>query len=394
MAFGDVLQTKTASTGSAASVSVTFDSAVTAGNLILLFHSTGSDLSNPGTGMTEALVMDNAPDSDQVALYYRVVITADGATWSAACSPNDENALLGLEVEGPFAASPLDQTAVNSGNPVNAPGDADLTTGTTGTTAQADEFAAAIVGGRHSTQTIASLTNSFVDRGEVGSAAKFVGAGTKVLTATGTVETTWSFDNTPVDDYLSGIATFMKAGAAGTNLYLRDSTASGSNFGQIQVGGSAPSAATTTTGWTVDTVAATNYALLDYGVERLSTTFSGTAEPAGNPDNTLGDCFRSTNVMTGDFATGVWTITVPVIAVTGASGQDGRVRVRLWKSANATGTTPTEITAGAVVGTAVTNLATGAEQTSVATTSSITGFSMTSEYLFVQIAWEITGAAT
>ena len=126
----------------------------------------------------------------------------------------------------------------------------------------------------------------------------------------------------------------------------------------------------------------------------MSTTFSGTAEPAGNPDNTLGDCFRSTNVMTGDFATGVWTITVPVIAVTGASGQDGRVRVRLWKSANATDTTPTEITAGAVVGTAVTNLATGAEQTSVATTSSITGFSMTSEYLFVQIAWEITGAAT
>jgi len=186
----------------------------------------------------------------------------------------------------------------------------------------------------------------------------------------------------------------IKPASSGTDLYFLDSAASGSNFGQLQIGGSAPSAATTTTGWTVDTVAATNYALLDYGVERLSTTFSGTAEPAGNPDNTLGDCFRSTNVMTGDFATGVWTITVPVIAVTGASGQDGRVRVRLWKSANATGTTPTEITSGAVVGTAVTNLATGAEQTSVATTSSITGFSMTSEYLFVQIAWEITGAAT
>ena len=98
--------------------------------------------------------------------------------------------------------------------------------------------------------------------------------------------------------------------------------------------------------------------------------------------------------MTGDFATGVWTIAVPVIAVSAASGQDGRVRVRLWRSANATGTSPTEITAGAVAGTTVTDLTTGAEQVSTVTTSSITGFSMANEYLFVQIAWEITGAAT
>lgn len=131
-----------------------------------------------------------------------------------------------------------------------------------------------------------------------------------------------------------------------------------------------------------------------YGSERASTAFGGTAQPAGDPDNSTGDCFRSTSALTGDFATGVWTITVPVIAVTGASGQDGRVRVRIWKSSNATGTSPTEITSGAVVGTTVTDLTTGAEQTSVATTSSITGFSLSAEYLFVQIAWEITGAAS
>lgn len=182
--------------------------------------------------------------------------------------------------------------------------------------------------------------------------------------------------------------------SASTTFYLLDSAASGSNFGQLQQGGSAPSTATTATGWTVDTVASSNYALMAYASERASTTFSGTAQPAGNPDNSLGDCFRSTNTLSGDFATGAWTIAVPVIAVSAAAGQDGRVRVRLWKSANATGTSPTEITAGAVAGTTVTNLATGAEQISTVTTSSITGFSMANDYLFVQIAWEITGAAT
>lgn len=192
----------------------------------------------------------------------------------------------------------------------------------------------------------------------------------------------------------AGAPTNLSEFAAGTTLYFLDSAASGSNFGQLQVGGSAPSTATTATGWTVDTVGATNYALMAYASERASTVFSGTAQPAGNPDNTLGDCFRSTNTMTGDFATGVWTITVPVIAVTAASGQDGRVRVRLWKSSNADGSSATEITSGAVTGTTVTDLTTGAEQTSVATTSSITGFSLANEYLFLQVAWEITGAAT
>lgn len=203
-----------------------------------------------------------------------------------------------------------------------------------------------------------------------------------------------NFTNTSLVNGASRPSQLEAAGGSTTTFYLLDSAASGSNFGQLQTGGSPPSTATTATGWTVDTVASGNYALMAYASERLSSTFSGTAQPAGNPDNSLGDCFRSTSTMSGDFATGVWTIAVPVIAVSAAAGQDGRVRVRLWKSANATGTSPTELTSGAVAGTTVTNLTTGAEQISTVTTSSITGFSMANEYLFVQIAWEITGAAT
>ena len=181
--------------------------------------------------------------------------------------------------------------------------------------------------------------------------------------------------------------------SSGTTLYFLDSEASGSNFGSIQFAGSAPSTATTATGWTVDTVAAGNYALMTYGSERASSNFGSTALPNAAPNNTTADCFRTTSTLSGDFATGVWTIAVPVIAVSAAAGQDGRVRVRLWRSTSATGASATEITSGAVTGTTVTNLTTGAEQVSTVTTSSITGFSMTAEYLFVQIAWEITGAA-
>ena len=211
MAFGDIVQSKTNSTASGTSIAVTFDSGVTAGNLILLWHHTGDGTGTAGTGMSTALAMLNSPDADDGGLFYRVVITADGATWGADSSGADEHVLIGYEIEGSFAASPLDQTAYNPGNPVLAPADNDLTTGTTGTTAQADEFAAAFVMSRDAGQTIASLTNGFVDRGELTDTDKIVGAATKVLTATGTVETTWTFVSTPVDDYLSGVATFKKA---------------------------------------------------------------------------------------------------------------------------------------------------------------------------------------
>lgn len=375
------------------SIALAFDSNVTAGNLIDVFvfwnnedtHEGGSTaadgLGNTYTNIAACNVGDSA-QARSVQVLYAKNITGGACTVTVTLPGNRTARYLAIsEWSGLDTTAPADQgngayqaavTAVATGNVTpGSDGQTILSSFrvTTGATTTITE---------ESTVVFEDETNVAASQYETQSSAASI-AGNWTLGAARNV--------------ISVVRTYKPA-ASGTTLYFLDSAASGSNFGQLQVGGSPPSTATTATGWTVDTVGATNYALMAYASERASTVFSGTAQPAGNPDNSLGDCFRSTSTMSGDFATGVWTIAVPVIAVSAAAGQDGRVRVRLWKSSNATGTSPTEITSGAVAGTTVTNLTTGAEQVSTVTTGSITGFSLANEYLFVQIAWEITGAAT
>jgi hypothetical protein len=127
---------------------------------------------------------------------------------------------------------------------------------------------------------------------------------------------------------------------------------------------------------------------MEAGVVRATTAFSGTAQPSGGPDNTLKDCWRSDKKLTVDIPSGTWTIPVPFIA--SAEGQEGagcRVRVRLWRSANADGSTPTEITSGASVGSTVTNLQSEAASISTVTVA-LGALSWTAQYLFLQVALE------
>lgn len=154
---------------------------------------------------------------------------------------------------------------------------------------------------------------------------------------------------------------------------------------------SAQSAATTGSGWTVGT-GATLHSELESGVERASSTFVGTTPPDGTLDATLGDALRTPSPKTGSFVSGNWTVNVGVIAVSNGGAQDGRIRFRLLRSANADGSSATEITAGQIQCGLVTNLATSAEQVSGTTTFNPGAFSLNNEYLFIQVAWERTGA--
>ena len=58
-----------------------------------------------------------------------------------------------------------------------------------------------------------------------------------------------------------------------------------------------------------------------------------------------------------------------------------------WRSANADGTSATEVTAGTMIGTTVTNVTTTVAQSSSASTQ-VGAFSLANEYLFWQLAWE------
>lgn len=169
--------------------------------------------------------------------------------------------------------------------------------------------------------------------------------------------------------------------------YLKDEAVSG--FGKIE-NGSAPGAATTGTGWTVAKLAANNYSDLLWGTKRTSGAFGTTVLPAdGAP--TGGNALRTVGPLTGTFAAGDWTVALRVIAVSAGGTQDGRARYRVFKGANADGSGATELTSGTTEGGLVTDLGTGAEQATNATIS-LGSVVLSNEYLFVKLAWRITGA--
>ena len=150
--------------------------------------------------------------------------------------------------------------------------------------------------------------------------------------------------------------------------------------------------ASPTTGWVVGTGTG-NHAGLDSQVELLATAFNNTTQPDGTPDTTAGDCLRSTNTYNGTFAAGNWNVHFAVRAQTSGTGQDGRMRCRLLRGANADGSGATEITAAQQQGSIVTDLLTTVTQVSTATFDP-GSFNVTNEYIFVQIAWERTGNAS
>ncbi len=172
------------------------------------------------------------------------------------------------------------------------------------------------------------------------------------------------------------------------NLYIKNAAASGSNHGSLQDGGSLTTA-TTATGWTVGKLSPTVYSLQDYAVKRTTSDFGASALPSSGPDNTLGDCWRSESTLTGTFASGNWSFAVSLIAATGST-HDGRIRFRLYKGTDATGSGATQIGTGTSVLSAVTDLDSAAQNTTGTVSVASTVFS--GEYLFWQFAWEHTGA--
>jgi len=153
-----------------------------------------------------------------------------------------------------------------------------------------------------------------------------------------------------------------------------------------------PGASTSTTGWTVGKIAATNYSRQTSTIENATTTFAATAQPSGAPANAAEDSWRISAATTGDFSAGTWYSSLSVLAVTAGATGTGNARFRLWRSANADGTSATEITKGAMVGGNVANLLTTVAQSSSASTQ-VGAFSLANEYLFLQTAWQITVAS-
>jgi hypothetical protein len=146
------------------------------------------------------------------------------------------------------------------------------------------------------------------------------------------------------------------------------------------------------TGWVVGT-GATNHASLDAQSNVASSAFTATTQPDGTPVTTAGagDCLRSTNTYTGSFASGNWEFHFCVRGVTQAGAQDGRVRFRLLRGTDATGSGATDISGSQQSAGLLSNIPSGSTSDSTLTVNP-GAISVTAEYIFVQIAWERTGA--
>lgn len=144
------------------------------------------------------------------------------------------------------------------------------------------------------------------------------------------------------------------------------------------------------TGWVVGT-GSIDHASYFNDVERTSSNFSGTTQPDGSLNTTSGDFWISPEPLNGTFDAGDWNIHFAARANT-STGATGRMRCRLFRGPNQDGSGATEITAAQQQGGLVTNLLSSATQVSTATFNP-GSFSVTSEYILVQLGWERTGAA-
>lgn len=176
-------------------------------------------------------------------------------------------------------------------------------------------------------------------------------------------------------------------GASVVTLYCSDGIVAGGNAGTLTT--TVPAASTSTTGWTVGGGTGVSYSRQTYNAEVPGANFTATVQPSSGPIGSGQDCWRF-GPSTGTFSLGTWYSSVSVIAVTSGTTQDGRARIRLWRSNNADGTVATEITAssGVMVGSFVTDLTTTVAQSSAAS-ARIAAFSVVNEYIFMQVAWEL-----
>lgn len=226
----------------------------------------------------------------------------------------------------------------------------------------------------------------------VGIAQAFTNVFLRGNAATGFVGT---FLNKLVVKTINGVQASALLGAVVPNLVTPSKyyLTSQSNFGSLVLN-VIPPVATHATGWRVAREAAPEFGIMKYNTEQNFNVFGGVTQLGAAPTAINGNSWRTFGTISGTVEPGTWTMQVAVRAVDNASGQRGRIRLRVWKSANSNGTGAVEITSGAQVGTTTGAITTAADQLSVVTFTTAAPVTLNAEYLFFEVEWEITTAAT
>lgn len=182
---------------------------------------------------------------------------------------------------------------------------------------------------------------------------------------------------------------------AAKTLYFKNAVAGTSSHGSLQDGGTAPTAATSGTGWNQGLHAIGDMCMLKFGTEVAtgSALWSAIAKPAGAPG--ADDCYRSENAWTGTFANTNWDAALILRAVTSNAGQRGRARIRFWKGSAGDGSNAVEMTSGTAILSTTGNISNTADQTSSNAAIGVPNNRVfENEFLFAQLAWEVTQVAS
>ena len=180
--------------------------------------------------------------------------------------------------------------------------------------------------------------------------------------------------------------------------YFKDAVPPGATLHRsLQDGGTAPTAATTGTGWTAGTNAAGQSCIQNGGskVARTSGQWGSALQPSAAPSDAIGDCWRSENTINGTFANANWTLIFRILSA--ASAYTGRFKlgVRIWRSADPTGAGAVEITSGRITSAATTaDLSTSMVLSLPVTFTPGAEITLNNEYLFVSVGLEITSAGS
>ena len=182
-------------------------SSATANNLLIAVcggRANSGTVSSSVAGFTSAASVDNGTVHNET--YYKI---AAGGETSVACaftsSSNMRGVMTVFEYSGTATATPLDKTATNTGSGTT------LTTGTTATTAQADELLIAgftITGA----PTFSSWTNSFSEQSDHSISSVAMGTADRIVSATSTYSS--GATSSASGTWAGNITTFKAAAAA------------------------------------------------------------------------------------------------------------------------------------------------------------------------------------
>jgi hypothetical protein len=194
------------------SITVILDAAPTQNNTLVVCVNSGSTI----TTLTGYSLAFSAVNWIALYEYYKVAVAAELATITVTFNGPASGEITVFEYSGMLTTGVLDKTATNNSG---AAALGSFSTGTTATTAQADEEAVAAVGRYNEpTNTVTAWSNSFVEESDLNSTGtgtlSALGTASKTLAATGTVESTATFSANTNQTPGAGVGTYKKSAAA------------------------------------------------------------------------------------------------------------------------------------------------------------------------------------